>query len=701
MRGFPIYLRLLIVAVTAAVTFLHQRVALGAWPLQSHVGSALMAAPTALVVTVGVALLLFGSLRVKSTQGVAGRSLGVVIPTLLLGVFFEGVIRLGDGMFLPVGSWYSPGSLVYLFGVLGFFVSVAAAVAWRARRWRPLMERYSSWGVAEWLLSVMLALNLFFLALPEVRFVTTFESPGVDSSHPLTLYFGLQYADVLAMHRNPILDTTRWILSFFTPAHFLTQMACVYLMAFSIGLFCLAVSGLIGYAATFALVSSLAWSKSILLVVCTGTNIVTLFLAVAFALYVLSRVFIVTSTSSGAIARILAGFLIGIAVTLSLYTYAPSRVPCFLFAGLAALLLAWAAVRDAGQRLVYAVALVATLAAPAGVVFGHYGGNIAAFQRDFSGSVLPGMSRIRSGRPEFVSPELEAATPDLPIIYGALITDVPQMDGSTSREWVYWRRSVREFGWVFSEHLSRVFRRYQPFPGGEVWWFFGLIGLAISARMMISKRASLLYAVGVAAVTAVMIAPFLIVPSPFEWRRGAAVMLVFASFGGLGIYFVLRMCAPRTSAGLTVVVAAIFTFLIFGKSSLRLIAVTPFAEVAIAVPCRMSFIKPLLAHAMGDVRMRGALYVVGSAEDRCLYSASRQLDRGLGSGNRVKLLSSLSLSMDNLRQTLLVGDSVAVECGGGVVDAVKALCDELRRDPNARAVYSAPQDGDELWVFTK
>ncbi len=694
------YLRFLIVVVAAALTFLHQRLALDAWPLRSGVGSALMGIPTTLVVVVGVVLLLLGSLRAKSGHAAAGRSLGVVIPILLLGVFFEGVIRLGEKTFLPVGSWYSPGSLGYLFGVLGLFVSVAAVVAWCARRWRPISESFGSWGLAEWLLSVMLALNLFFLALPEVRFVTTSESPGVASSASLSLYFGLQYADVLAMSRNPILDTTRWLLSFFTPTYFLTQLACLYLMAFSIGLFCVAVSGVIGYMATFALVSSLAWSKSILLVVCTGTNIVTLFVAVAFAFYVLSLVVRVISTPSRASSRILTGFLIGIAVTLSLYTYAPSRVPCFIFAALATVLLVWAAVRDARHRLVYMVALVATLVAPSAVVFGQYGGDIAAFQRDFRGSILPDLSRVRSGRPEFVSPELEAATPDLPITYGALVTDVPQQDGSTIREWVYWKRSIGELGWIFSEHMGRVFRKYQPFPGGEVWWFFGLIGFAISACMMTRTRSSLVYTVGVVSVAAAMVAPFLIVLSPFEWRRGAAVVLVFASFGGLGIYFALRLCAPRASAGLVVAVAAAFTFLVFGKSSLRAIQTTPFAEVAIAMPCRASFVKPLLVHALADVRMRGALYLLGSSEDRCLYSASRHLDRGLG-GDRVKLLVPAKLSVDSLRETLSAGDSFAVECGGGVAAAVKSLCDELRRDSNARSIYAAPQDGDDLWLYTK
>ncbi len=405
-------------------------------------------------------------------------------------------------------------------------------------------------------------------------------------------------------------------------------------------------------------------------------------------------------TPSRSAARILTGFLIGLAFTLSLYTYAPSRVPSFVFAGAALLVLLLGVLRDRRGRLSYVVAISAALITPGAVVFGQYGGDVAVFQRDFRGSILPDISRVRAGRPDFVDPELEASTPDMPITYGAVIADVPQVSGVPTREWVYWRRSVGELAWVFTANLGRIVRKYQPFPAGEVWWLFGLIGLAVSTRMMTSRRHALVYGAGVVAVSLTMIAPFLLVPSPAEWRRGAAVMLPFGALGGLGIFYTLRLCAPRASSGLLVSIAAVFAFLVFGKSSLRAITTTPFAEVAIAMPCRISFVKPLIEYAKTDQHMTGAIHMLGSSADRCLNAASQQLNRSLGS-ERVKLVQPPALTLAALKGMINPGDSLVVECGDAASSAIKGLCAELRGESSARSVYAAPLDGDNLWVYTR
>lgn len=700
MSGPAISMKCALVVIAMAFTFLHQRLMVDAWPGRSMIASAFLATPTVIVLTICFGALVLSSLRSRSVHGTEGRRAPILILPLLVSLFMAAVVRLDERPSWPPGHWYSPGTLGYLLGALSIFVSVATFIAWRSPRSRPQPEALRSWGPLEWLLSALVALNIFFISLSEVRFVTTSESVEVASSDLSRLFFGLRYSDVSALRLNPIFDVMKLLLSSFTPAHFLTQMACVYIMAISIAFFSLTVSRVVGYVATFVLASGLAWSKAIVLVVTTGTNIVTLFLAATFSLWVLSRVFLVVSTPRAAVERAATGLLVGVALTLSLYTYAPSRMPCFVFAGVGMLSLLWGALRDAERRVGYIAALVAAFLAPASILIGQYDGDLAAFTGDFRRSVLPVMSTVLDSRPTFVRPESETSTPDLPLIYGAVAKDVPQLDGSTTKEWVCWRRSPGELLWVLSKYLGQVFKKYQPFPGGAVWWFFGVIGLVVSIRMMPSKRDSRLYVVSALLLSLTLVSPFLLVTSLFEWRRGVGVVLVFASFAGLGIYYVLRLCAPRASSAMLSVVVGVMIFLVLGKSSIRAIAATPFPEVGIFMPCRASYLKTLVEYARLDARMTGKLHVIGSKTDECAYSISRELARGLGE-SRVKLLPPTALSLNGLRETLSLGDSVMIECGEWAAVALKDLCTELRGDSNARSVYYAPQDMDDLWVYTR
>ena len=691
--------RILIILATGGVTVLHQVVTLAKWPLRSPVGNLLMSFPPAAIGVAAIALLVISALATKQRGSEGPPAMFNILAGAALGALVIGALYIWHLVPESLTQFLSTSPLAATVYTLGIALGVAIFTALRARRVVADKTVREPWRATEILLCTMFALNMLLIALPEIRFVSGFVSPQQVPSGASWPSFRLFYSDVLKMDFNPLFAGMRAVLAYYTPEYFLTQMACVYLMAIAIAFFCAGLAPIVGYYGGLALAAGLCWSKIVLLVVFTGTNVVTLFFAAGLAIWVLSETYRIATPGVKSPAILLNGFLIGLVGTASLYAYAPSRFPCFLFLGASCALLAWRGLRSSTQRRYYLGALLAALLVPATLVFGQYRGDWSSFSSEFRASVLPSVSNVHAGRPAFIDPTLEASTPDLPGYYGAMIAEAPQPDGSKVSGWVYWRRSPQEFAWVFWNNLERIIAKQFPFPGGKVAWFFVVVGLAGSIAIFSSRLKATLYAVGVCCYSLGLLAPFLIVLSPAEWRRGAAVVLVFSSLAGLGVHVAVRLCFPKIREAVAVLVSSILIFVVFARPAVDAIAATSADEVAIAMVCPFNPLAPLFSAVRKEPRMTGKVLIVGSPQDRCKYSASRHLDTLLGAG-RVQLINLPAPTLEEMRTLLKAGDSVAVHCGRAIGDNVRKFCDELRQSPEATLVYSAPADGNELWVFT-
>ncbi len=658
-----------------------------------------MSMPASIFLAIVLLLLIFAGARGHRPVSVGVYTMVRLTLAFLLAALIPSLFQLFQiipSILAKYGALTEWLSIACAFGVAVFIARISSR---RIRKFTSIDRSIRYWGAFEISLCFMLALNMFFIALPEIRFTWGAISPSGTPSATLWPNFTLFYSDTQRVVLNPIYDLLRLVLAWYTPEYFLIPVSCIYLMALAIAFFCAGTAPLVGYYGGIAMAAGLCWSKEVLLSVFMVTNLVTLLLTVGLSIWILCQTFRAVSQDVTPFRIVRTGLLIGAVALFSLYAYAASRSVSAPFMGAAISLLAWRAARSSQQRVYYLTALCATVVIPVAVLSSVYDGKWGAFISDFRAGV-PSMSNIHNSRPAFIDPNIEASTPDLPAYYGALIADIPQQDGSIKRDWVYWYRSPSEFAWVMWSNTSRVLKRYLPFPGGKTAWFFALIGLASSLAILPSLRTAALCLLAIFGVSLILMSPFLIIPAAGDWRRGVAVVLVFASLAGLGVYRATGVCFPRARDSVSALAATLLIFLIFGKESINAIAATPINQLGISMVCTFNPIKPLLSYLSKDPLMTGKILLLGSNEDRCSYSAFRQLNTILGE-NRVQLYDSAVFDLGQIVADLAPGDSLALHCGPLTGTQQLNLCDELRSSSGARLAYSAPADGNEIWVFTK
>lgn len=691
--------RSLLILIAGSLTVAHQNIAIKSWPSRSPIGELFMSIPAPVVVGLVLALLVVADMRAQHNSRDERRPYRALISVLALGTIIFGVLYLDKLIPAELALWVSTSPWGASACTIVAAVSIALVSALRARKLAGTGTVRAYWGAAEIALCVMFALNMFFIALPEIRFFFGFISPHQFTPSLSWPSFALFYSDTQRVDLNPIFDLLRSCLAWYTPEYFLTPLACVYFMALAIAFFCAGTSNILGYYGSIALAAGLCWSKVVLLSVFMITNLVTLFFVVGFSVWVLSQAYRAIAPSASPVRILRTGLLIGAAGTVCLYAYVAARGMCFLFLGASSVLLAWGALQRSPRRAHYLASLAAIVVIPGAILLSEYHGRWSSFVVDLRAGV-PSFSNLYNSRPSFIDPNLEASTPDLPAYYGAIIADIPQPDGSVKRDWVYWYRSPSEFAWVFWNNFTRILKHQLPFPGGKTSWFFALLGLVGSLALMSSRRKAAMYGVAVLLFALSLLSPFLIILSPGDWRRGVAVALVFASLAGFGVYVAVRICFPRIRQGVAAVAASALVFVALGRPAIDAIAATPSGDVGIAMICPFNPVAPLFLGIKKSPRMTGQVLLVGSPQDRCVYSASRQLDAMLG-GNRVRLLNLPAYSLAQVKAELASGDSVALHCGPLTGGPPLTFCEEVRSSPEAILVYSAPADRNQIWVVTK
>ena len=658
-----------------------------------------MTAPPYLFVGIVLALLLVSHMRRALAGSIAVRKGELLLGAVTLGGIILGSLHMNELMPPTLGNLVSATPWASTVCTIVAAISIASLTVWRMRKVALADVSRTYWGAFEITLCCLFAINMFFIALPEVRFIWGMIGTPQETSGAFRVSFQLYYSDTQKITDNPIYDSLRYFLAWYTPEYFLLTVLCIYLMALAIAFFCAGVSPVVGYYGSIALAAGLCWSKEVLLAVLMVTNLVTLFLTAGLAVWVLSQTWRAIAPTATAFRIVCAGLLIGAVGTVSLYAYVASRGICVALLLPAFVLLAWGAARRSHKRLYYLTALVSIVIIPATVLLSQYYGRWASFVSELRAGV-PAIASLYHGRPPFIDPNVEASTPDLPAYYGAIIADVPQPDGSVKKEWVCWVRPPMETAWVIWKNFRRVLDRYLPFPGGKAAWFFALVGMVSWMAMMSSRLVALMYAVAFCGFALILFAPFLFIPSAGDWRRGIAIILLFAPLGGLGVYRVVELCFPRARKAVALAVASILVFVVLGRPGIDTIAATPGAHLGNSMVCKFNPLAPLFIQIRKDPRMTGKLLLAGHQGDRCMYSVSRQLDAMLG-GNRVRLVEPSEYQVSKVKTQLATGDVIFFICGENTGAAEPAFCAELRRSPDARLVYSAPVDPNEIWAVTK
>jgi hypothetical protein len=429
------------------------------------------------------------------------------------------------------------------------------------------------------------------------------------------------------------------------------------------------------------------------------TNLVTLFFSIGFSAWLVYQAHRVTALKATPFRIISTGILIGLALAVTLYAYVASRSICAVILGVATLVLASGITRRSDQRVYYMLSVLAIGIVPVTILLQAYYGKWHSLFTDLRAGVPP-LANVLSSRPIYIDPNIEASTPDLPAYYGALIADAPQPDGTVKRDWVYWYRSPSELAWVLWSNFGRILKHHLPFPGGAAAWLFALIGLAGSLALIQPRRKAILYGVIVCLMTLILISPFLIILSPGDWRRGVAVVLIFGSLVGFGVHLVIRIFFPKVNEMIVALLASVLIFVVLGRAAIDSIAATATNDVGIAMVCRFNPVGPLYRGLKRYPNITGRILLVGSSEDRCAYSASRQLDTMLG-GERVQLVAPTASTITELQTQITARDGIAIHCGPLTGGTTRKLCDQLRGSTEAIEVYSAPADRDEIWMLTK
>jgi hypothetical protein len=648
----------------------------------------------------GIAIVPLLLLQYHSEQfgGAISRISRTLLSAAILAIILFCALHWDNNGFAEIGTyisnrWVSPSTLTIAIGVI-----VAALTTWRARKLPVSESAKSAWGITEIALCFLFALNMFFIALPEIRFffgLITQRTQGSPITWPSFLLF---YSDTQRVEMNPIFDLLRYGLVWYTPVYFLTPMACAYLMALAIAFFCAVASPFIGYYSSIALAAGLCWTKPILLSVFMITNLVTLFLAISLSMWLLYQARLATASNTTRLRVVVTGLLMGLGVTFTLYAYVASRSICGPILGLASIALAWRTLRPSRLRAYYIVALLTIALVPGALLISEYAGRWDSFMFEFRAGV-PNLAKIQHGRPAYIDPSLEASHPDLPAYYGAIIADIPQADGSFKRDWTYWYRSSSELVWVVWNNFGRILRHQLPFPGGRAAWFFALIGLIGSIAMFPSRRKAIVYSFVLGFTALLLISPFIIIPAPGEWRRGVAVALIFGSLSGLGVYLCIRLFFPKVNEKAVAVVASTIIFTILGRSAITSIASTSIDEVHIAMLCRFNPLGPLYLGLKKYPQIVGNIIIVGSPEDRCIHSVSKQLNAMIG-GDRVRLFDPKSYNLADLKSGIASGDGLVLHCGALTGGEALKLCNQLRGSSDASLLYSAPIDREEIWMIS-
>lgn len=682
------------IAALLVLTLIHNLVSLRLWPSRTLIGSALLGGPVWLIPTLCFLYIIASSWSTKQGKSGIREVVGCLLRPVIFGVSIYLAWQYGyTAVFTPVNLGQVPyarcAAMLVVMAVAGFLVSIGT------RRTGQLFDTARAFSMADTVLLFLVIVNFLLIILPEVQFLSGRAAASEAGVRPITFKIG--YSDVGAVESNPLFDLPRLLISDLGLRYFSDTIICMYYGAFAVALSCMVLSVFVGRQAAAAAAFCVASYKPFLIIVFSGTNVVTALLAVSLGLALVSWLARSTVTRWDPLRLMLVASLVGLFSVTLLFCYAASRLPALALLAMAAGCLSLALFRHHYRYLTRVSVLCATVFMPCVFVASVYKLDLSAVKRDFIHSVTPDIDVLLPERPAYVPAEVEGMTPDLTIFIGHTRVSIKHGDGSSELRPVTWRRSPEEILRVAQIHTSRVLENYSGFPGGILIWIFFAAGVAalISSRTSRLSRGALI--LGLLAFAGLLVMPLFIVTSPGEWRRGASILGLFCCLGGVGLYAMVKLLFPYFGANRTAVITALFFASISARASVE--SINEMSPYAFGMSPRCSY-NPVRTLLKDDVVARSVpVYVAGSERHPCPTSTAEALRRKVGENGAFFLVITKDVTFDQLLSQMPKRAALAINCGEYGGAEYREICHRVVHDPRARLIDQLTDKTNDLWLL--
>ncbi|MCB0310554.1 MAG: hypothetical protein KDD42_04935 [Bdellovibrionales bacterium] len=579
---------------------------------------------------------------------------------------------------------YSNSALVFPLALL-LLILLIGAIRGREKQARCI-EQTTRINLGPFLIVTLCAFHISITLLPLFRFVTSPTTwPAVDAP---TDYFKIRYPDVMWINGNPffsLLNFIRYIFGDIFLGNYLTSLFWGCLAAAMVVCGVSLVSGpFIGIISGLLILGN----RNFLIGSLLGHNLVTIFVAPALVFWTsvqLRHRLNSSSRSLSASSSLLFGVMIGISITAAIFAYASARLPT----GLVLVLCGYYGLRlilnqNQSRITTFILLILPSVMIPLLTLGIGYGFNYESALSQLNQTMMPrGELELNSPPSDLqVSSVAETIGPDLPFWKGFSCHYIPPDSAKQQQICVHWRRSLTESLEVLEIYWKDILNESPgDFPGHLYLELLFILGIAVSyfARPQRSYFRLLLF------LSCAGVAPYLVVTSAGDVRRGYAFVLFFAWGVALGLEWLCKTCvrcfiqfglsARLITHTLTLLIVVL---IIYPKEILYVVEQN--LNVRTQVMCQEHASRDLIVKLQEMELANFKIFVVAQGHaQHCLLNArnSREISR---------LLPKLvPVSYDSAKQSLQAStshtktDLLVMDCGeaGMREEQSPELCDEF------------------------
>lgn len=679
------------VPLLAVITLLNLAITFNCWPYRSFVGTFIFGTPVWLIPALAALALIAASLKIPG----AGKKEIAILSCILSGSLITG-LSLALFYYREVPHKILEANLIaQLALVLPIIVSCFCAGLYLLRPLEREESIKAPWRAFDGFLIFIISLNALILLFPEVNFIIGREAP-LQLSRPL-VKFKLGYSDVYAISGNPLFDIPRLIIFSLNLWAFPDQLITCLYGALAVTFVCSALANFVSRPLCYAAALGVISNKHFLIVTLSGMNVVTALTCCAAAIALLVRIYrgLFTSPPPSYKKLIIDGALWGLFATFMMYCYAGSRLPALALCALSALGIFLRLLTSRARLSLWIKTAAVACLAPAILFLAEYHANFTQFKTDFFNSVLPNIPEMLPHRPSEVPADLLATTPDLPLTIGHARVKYTLPNGQEAFRGVSWRRSLGELLWVASSHFKQIFERYTWFAGGAINWITFTLGLAAIAASLKRLRYRAIFCVSYLLLLALLMAPFFLVASVGEWRRGASVIPLFYAMSGVGVYAITRTLFKRIKPEVITVASCVILYSVSAKGAALTLNNTKNLALGLSLRCMYNPIREILkdTSVWGGARV----YYTILPHDTCVQSITERINHTLGRRAAYTLPINSGTKLRELISSAPGVSLFLLNCGEYGGAAVRALCDEFTADPRAWQIDRSIDGTNNLW----
>jgi hypothetical protein len=673
------------------ITLINLVITLDYWPYRSFVGHLIFGSPVWLIPALAALALIAASLKSSPLSSKKRDIFGHILSGgLIIGLS----VVLFEYREVPERIFDAP-LLAQVALVLPIILTCFCAAVYLFRSLDIIDPIKAPWRAFDGFLIFILSLNALVLLFPEVNFIIGREAPA-QLSQPL-VKFKLGYSDVYATSANPLFDIPRLILYGLGLWSFSDQLITCFYGALAVTFVCSALatfgSRSLCYAAALGVISN----KYFLIVTLSGMNVVTALTCCSAAIALLIRIYRGIFTSPPPSNKILLrdAALWGLFTTIMLYCYAGSRLPALALCSLSAIGIFLRLFTTRARLYLWITVAAVAFLAPATLFLAEYHANLTLLKSDFFNSVLPNIPEILPKRPAEVPADLLATTPDLPITIGHARVKFQLPNGQEEVRGVSWRRSIGEVLWVASFHFKQIFERYTWFAGGVVNWVTFTLGLAAILVNLRSMKDRTLFLASYLTLLTLLMAPFFLVASVGEWRRGASLIPIFYAMSGIGVYYLARTLFRKIIPEIVTVASCLILFSVSARGAALTLNNTKNLALGLSLRCMYNPIREILKD---NTVMSGAkVYYTILPNDSCVKATVERINHSQKRDTAYTLPISSSTTFDKLVTSTPMGSFILINCGEYGGATIRTLCNEFTSDPRAKLIHQSIDGTNSLW----